>query len=101
MKGQGDVLGGLEAEGGEEAEVGGIEVGAFRFEVVVLFVRERDAAELWACCQLWKRRAMVGGSNILWTWASSQRNASRVKRICGVRLVKAYVTSGSCWQRSS
>jgi len=36
---------GLEAEGGEEAEVGGVEVGACRLEVVVLFVREGDIAE--------------------------------------------------------
>jgi len=40
-----------------------------------------------------------GGGNVLWTWASSQRKAARVNRICGVRLVKAYVTSESCEQR--
>ncbi len=37
---------GLEAEGGEEAEVGGIEVGACRFEVVVFLVGERDVSKL-------------------------------------------------------
>lgn len=82
------MLGGLKAESGEEAEVGGIKVGACRFEVVVLFVRKRDVSELWALCQLyWRRRATEDRANVLWTWASSQWKAARVKRISGVRLV--------------
>lgn len=32
------MLEGLEAESGKEAEVGGVEVGACRFEVMVFFV---------------------------------------------------------------
>jgi len=42
---------------------------------------------------------MEEGGNVLWTWASSQWKAARVNRICGVRLVKAYVTSESCQQQ--
>lgn len=94
-----DVFGGVEAEGGEEVEVGGGEVGAGCAEVGYFF-----GGYCYVCETCGWVLVCVGveGEGTGWqrgcsrsTWIRSQVNAPRLSFMCEVRFVNAYVTAGT------